>query len=143
MKTPELIAQSNVQGEITLHNMEWFPLHDAFIVVGLYGTLAPLLVPSRLRNWHPEIVDAFVSDVSLFLYFLPVAMLYIYYDYLSGTLVAILGDSFAWGKGRFIHGADQEAVELLLSFGFLLFVLINRWRLSGTTHERTSIGGDR
>lgn len=137
IETPAALVVHNQQGEITVHNLTFFPLHMAYILVGLYGSLAALLIPDGLQRRHHEIVRAVVPDRSLFLFFFTVAALYLYYDYLSVPLVALFGDSIAWrGRGHFMDSEDQEAAELMLACGFLLFVAINRMRLSGVLPRR-------
>jgi hypothetical protein len=58
------------------------------------------------------------------LYFLPVFLLYMYYDYLSPTLVARFGENWAWengsGRERFMIAKDQEPVEFIMSLGVAL-----------------------
>jgi hypothetical protein len=126
--TPGLFRKHNYQNEITLHNINAFPLHSLYIVAGLYGALIRFLVPKNIKRKHGSIVGLFVPDYYLIFYFLIVAVLYLYYDYFSSTLVALFGDQFGWGEGHFMHGKDQEPAEFLLSAGFLLFVLINKCR---------------
>jgi hypothetical protein len=128
IETPESLAARNLQRELTLHNLEGFPLRSLYIIVGLYGAFATLLVPGRIKARHGEIVAWLAPHPSLFGYFFIPAALHLYQDYLSPIAVALFGDGFAWGEGRFIRVRDQEAAELLLSFGFLLFVMMNRCR---------------
>lgn len=129
LQTPEALARINYQGEMNFHNIRGFPLHQLYIVAGLYGGLAPFLIPGSLRRRYRPIVDYFVPARYLSLYFLSVALLYLYYDHLSAILVAHFGDRFAWGDRHFIHGKDQEPAEMLLSLGFLLFALLNYFRV--------------
>lgn len=128
IKTPEFFTKYNYQGEMNLHNIKSFPLHTLYIIVGLYGGLARLLVPRSIHKKFRPIVNYFTPDYYLIFYFLIVAILYLYYNYLSSFIVFLLGDQFGWGEGHFIHGNDQEPAEFLLSVGFFLFVLINKYR---------------
>ena len=128
IKTPELILKYNYQGEMNLHNIKSFPLHMLFIIVGLYGALARYLIPKKIVKKFRAVVNYFTPEYYLVFYFLIVGILYLYYEYLSSFIVLILGDKFGWGPGHFIHGKDQEPAEFLLSIGFFLFVLINKYR---------------
>ena len=126
--TPEIFEKYNYQDEMNIHNLNGFPLHTLYIIVGLYGGLARVLVPKSIIRKFKSLVNFFTPDYYLILYFLIVAILYLYYEYFSAVLVTVIGDQFAWGYGHFIHGKDQEAAELLLSIGFFLFFLINKYR---------------
>jgi len=126
--TPELFMNYNYQGEINVHNIEGFPLHLLYIIVGCYGGFARFVIPKKVRIRYMSTVNLFVPDYFLFFYFFSVGALYLYYDYLSSIVVSLLGDEFGWGVGRFIRGGDQEPAEFLLSCGFLLFLIINRCR---------------
>ena len=66
------------------------------------------------------------------LYFLPVCLLYMYYDYLTPTLVERFGEHWGWepgdGRGRFMIAKDQEPAEFIMSLGVALFAGVNRLR---------------
>jgi hypothetical protein len=128
IETPEYLMEINIQKELSFHNIKQFPLHLLYILVGLYGGLSRFLIPKSVKRNYEPIANYFTPDYYLCFYFLIVGMLYLYYDYLSPFIVLLFGDQFGWGEGYFIHGKDQEAAEFLLSIGFLLFVLINRYR---------------
>jgi hypothetical protein len=126
--TPEIFEKCNKQDEMNFHNLKGFPLHTLYIIVGLYGALARSLVPKSIIRKSKALVNYFIPDYYLIFYFLITAVLYLYYEYFSSVLVILLGDQFAWGYNHFVHGKDQEAAELLLSIGFFLFVIINKYR---------------
>ncbi len=128
LPTPEYFAKFNKQDELTIHNLESFPIHALYIIVGLYGGLARFFVPSSIKRNYKSIVNYFTPNYYLSLYFLIVATLYLYYEYFSSILVLMLGDQFGWNNGHFMHGKDQEPAEFILSIGFFLFVLINYYR---------------
>jgi hypothetical protein len=129
ISTPAEFSDYNYQNEINIHNINNFPLHSLYIFVGLYGGIIKILLPNFIKIRYRAFVKCVIPDYYLSFYFLVVAFLYLYYDHFSPFIVSILGDKFGWGPGRFIHGKDQEPAEFLLSLGFLLFVLINRFRL--------------
>ncbi len=79
------------------------------------------LLPMRLKDRR-----LFAADSCLFFYFLPVSMLYFYFDHITPIEEKLFGDHFIYQ--RFIHDFDQEPAEFLLAFGFLLFTAINRYR---------------
>lgn len=134
--TPEeFYKYTDFQKEINFHNLKIFPIHTLPIVVSLYGGLARFLIPkSVIRNYRP-IVNYFTPDYYLVFYFLIVGILYLYIYPLGSLIVSLLGGHseveyriFGLGKEHFIRTHDQEPAEFLLSVGFLLFVLINKYR---------------
>ena len=132
VQSPDFFKAHNRQNEINLHNFARGDfLHGSYILVGAYGAFAFLLIPKKITMQFNRIIDLFVPKWYLILYFLPIFILYLYYDYLSPVLITLFGEQFGWerGKGfqRFIIGKDQEPVELILSIGFLLFVIINKY----------------
>lgn len=133
-----VFAENNLQSETNLHNfVARYPLHMAFILVGLYGTVAFVLVPKAGSRLLPRRYEGLTKLITppwfLASYFFPTFLLYAYYDYLSPVLAAAFGEGWDWQRGRggerFIIGKDQEPVELILGMGFLLFVisLYDRW----------------
>lgn len=132
VSSPEFFQTHNNQGEITLHNfLTRYPLHMAYILVGLYGAFAWKFFPAKLKVRFPKVTQFLIPDKLLQGYFLPAALLYIYYDYASPFLVNVLGWTvFQWQNGQYgwIIARDQEPIELLLSIGVMCFVasLFNR-----------------
>jgi hypothetical protein len=131
VQTPELLA-SNVQHEMNLHNLPWAQrgLHVAYVAVGLFGALAWALVPVRSPARLREIASWLLPGAALFSYFLPVALFYLVYDYTPQRWIG--PGSLRFG---FVSIFDQEPVELLLSLGFLMFVLHGWARLHGFVHS--------
>jgi hypothetical protein len=128
VSTPQLLLNSNYQKELNIHNIKWFPLHKLYIIVGFYGAFSRLLVPHKIKIRYRSIVNLFVPDYYLFLYFFVVGSIYLYIEYVSSIAVTLFGDWAGCGPGHFIIEKDQEPAELLLSCGFLLFVIINKYR---------------
>ena len=126
--TTAFFMKYNYQKEMNVHNLKWFPLHLLFIIVGFYGAFSRFIIPKKVKTKYRSIVNLFVPDYYLFFYFFVVGTLYFYYNYLSSILVSLFGDWVGWGPGHFMRGGDQEPAELLLSCGFLLFVIINKYR---------------
>jgi hypothetical protein len=130
MDTPEFFATNNAKEEINFHNMYGFPLHTAYLIVGAYGAFARILVPSDLSRRYPTLVELFTPSLLTFLYFFIPFLLYAYYEYLYHRYMMPL--QLEWSEifrpEDFIDGKDQEPIELLLSLGFLLFVVINTYR---------------
>ncbi len=127
IQTPKALDAINYQHELNFHNIQGFPLEQAFIFVGLYGSLTRFICSGKIWSKYNKVVTKFVPDGTLFFYFFIVAILYLYYNYLSTILVSLFGDRFGWGPGHFIKGKDQEPAELLLSFGFLIFLIKNMY----------------
>ena len=122
--------QHNSQKEYTLHNLEWIApeagegrnyVHKLYTIIGLVGAFAWLVLPTKMKNKANATVHYFVPSWYLALYFLPVSILYLYVD---------LSRYYLNGKYAFaaITSREQEPAELLLSLGFLLFVIINLYR---------------
>jgi len=132
LQSPEFFQTYNYQEEITIHNfLSRYYLHMLYIIIGIYGSFAWKFFPSQLKDKFPKIAQFIIPDRLLQWYFLPVALLYLYYDYLSVVLVDWLGwTMFQWYPGRYgwIIAKDQEPIELLLGIGIMCFmaILFNR-----------------
>lgn len=128
--SPEFFQQYNRQGETNFHNLDAFPLHEAFIIVGLYGAFARVLLPARIKGQNTRLVELLTAPYYLFLYFFFTFALYVYYEYLFYTELQPLGLQWAeyFTTERLISGKDQEPIELLLGLAFLLFVVVNKFR---------------
>ncbi|NEP13674.1 MAG: hypothetical protein F6K14_26435 [Symploca sp. SIO2C1] len=115
---PDFFQSYNVQEETTIHNLVWFHYHsrDAIILVSLVGSIGWLVSFCKQNpkfNQFSKFLfpDWFLS--SFFIVSLIVSILLKFQD----TLV-------------FFIPKDQEFAELILSLGFLLFVVINYFRQS-------------
>lgn len=134
VQTPEFFEQYNKQQETNLHNFAGrYLLHGSYILIGAYSAFAFLVMPKVIPHKYSPFVDLLAPARFLILYFLPVMILYIYYDYLSSILVAQFGKEFGWESGwdpkdGFMIAKDQEPIESLLSLGFLVFMGINKLR---------------
>jgi len=126
--TSAFFIKYNYQKEMNIHNLKWFPLHLLYMIVGFYGAFSRFIIPKKVKIKYRSIVNLFVPDYHLFFYFFVVGSLYFYYNHLSSFAVTLFGDWAGWGPGHFIVGSDQEPAEFLLSCGFLLFVIINKYR---------------
>lgn len=122
--------EHNSQKEYTLHNLETIApnpgegrnyVHKLYTIVGFVGAFAWLGFHTKMKNNASATVHYFVPSWYLALYFLPVTILYLYVDlsryYLDGGYAIAA-----------ITSSDQEPAEMLLSFGFLLFAMINLYR---------------
>ena len=127
--TPKFFLNYNYQKEMNIHNFNLFPLHTLYIIVGFYGAFTRFFIPKRVNIKYSSMVDLFVPNYYLFIYFFVVGGIYFYIDYISSIAVTLFGDSFGCGPGHIMIEKDQEPAELLLSCGFLLFVIINKYRL--------------
>lgn len=125
IETSTWFQQHNVQHEISLHNLEPVQsrLHDAYILLGLYGGLGFLLLrnPAQgARDWRRYCVpDWFCAG-----YFLPVAGAYLMLDKLGPYLHRELGLEF-FRVGNVFVWRDQEPAEFLLWIGFLILAYTN------------------
>ncbi|WP_149866495.1 hypothetical protein [Tropicimonas marinistellae] len=122
--TPEAVSAINEKDEFNFHNVSGFPLHLAFISVGLYGAFGRILLTPLLGERAPRALELLTAPRSLAHFFLLPALLYIYYE-----LVPVLHDvpqgmtvpEFL--EPRFVSGKEQEPFELMLGFGFFLFAV--------------------
>ncbi len=134
--TPVFFEKHNIQNEINIHNTKGigFTISMLYVIVGFYGSIAIYTIPKKVKIKYNSIVNIFVPDYYLFFYFFVVGFLYLYYDHLSSIVASQFGDSFGITyvskveASRFLIGKDQEPAEFLLSCGFLLFVIINKYR---------------
>lgn len=129
LDTPEFFIEHSTKEELNIHNLQRFPLGPVFILVGFYGAFSRLLMPGRVKRRFPFEVELLTPRYSLATYFLPTFLLYTYFEYFYYTVIRPMGITirrdYVWGDEYFIVGKDQEAIELLLAFGFLILVLDN------------------
>ena len=127
-ETASGLASVNKQEETNLHNI--YGVGSTFkwvqLLVGAYGTILPLVVliwpvPKRYR----EVADAVVPHYSLVPYFLPMFLWRIYRNLMEAP------EEF-----YFVVAEYNEVVELILSTGFLLFLVFQLRRLSAQAEER-------
>lgn len=114
---PESLVEKNLQAEANLHNLLGHgPLHLVYIAVGLYGALG-----WRFVHRLPVLRDRpalYAPPPVLALYFLLVALYYIGW-FLSLTQAQLFGVTL---DVEHVY-RSQEFPELVLSVGFLLFLL--------------------
>lgn len=118
--------ENNMQQEITLHNLEPVaPLLSKFyILIGLYGTFAWLLLAkTSLKNRIP-FVELFIPDWFISSYFFFAFFIYAVLSYVRPFAVNVL-EIEELRIGYFFIFRDQEPAELLLSMGFLLFTFMS------------------
>ncbi|MCK4817371.1 tetratricopeptide repeat protein, partial [bacterium] len=131
---PGYFIEHNVQSELSFHNLSKARpyVNELYILVGFFGAFSWLMLPKKIKANYNSMVNYFVPNRFLTFYFFPVFAIYIYIAHISGILVHWFRiNSFHIGhldESYFIDWRDQEPAELLLSFGFLLFVLINKYR---------------
>ena len=119
MATPAFFEQHNWQHEISLHNLDVIQLsllNKIYILIGAYGAFAWLFLrpfAARLKKESCHVVNFIVPDWYMSSYFFFVFLVY--------TLLNFIKQS----PGGFLVWKDQEPTELLLSMGFLLFVVKN------------------
>jgi hypothetical protein len=131
--TPGSFGAINAQGEMNFHNWSSFPLHEAYIVVGLYGAFARIIAMPILGRRYRKLVELLTAPYSLFLYFAIPLAYYAHSEYLYYTELVPAGLQWReyWAQHQhFVNYQDQEPIELLLSIGFLLFVAMNWSRYS-------------
>jgi len=119
MASPAFFEQHNWQHEISLHNLDVIQLsllNKIYILIGAYGAFAWLLLrpfAARLKNESCHVVNFIVPDWYMSSYFFFVFLVYMLLNFIKQY------------PGGFLVWNDQEPAELLLSMGFLLFVVKN------------------
>jgi hypothetical protein len=128
--TPEYFQKENTHGEFTIHNLDPIQrvLHRIYIIAGLLLAFSWLFMTKGLRHRYPEATRYLIPGRLLSLYFIPVTIVYLYFDYGSRLAVA-LGCSRC-RMGDIVICRDQEPAELLLALGLLIFVTITRLRIA-------------
>jgi hypothetical protein len=112
----------NVQKEFTIHNLDGIQNHlliPLYIAAGLFGTFA-WLVARKLRPGFRDAASWVVPDWNLAPYFLPVLLIYGYFQI---GVYAYWHGLDAFPIGGFIKWNDQEPAEFVMSAGLLLFTL--------------------
>ncbi len=124
---PQFFARYNVQREVSLHNLRVAQecLHTAYLLAGLIlglGWLAAkrLAAWTALPPWLRGLLAELTPPWTLTLYFLPTFLLYGYFI-VGFWLAGRRGMEHVFAVKEFIIWRDQEAVELLLSLGCLLW----------------------
>ena len=123
LTTPDFFEKHNVQKEISVHNLRSIHPHLTlgYILIGLAGAFAWIIVPREWGRRHEAVVRYFIPRCYLMLYFLPVSLVYmVLFGYVCGFLLRVFGvDNF---NHDFLTYTDQEPAELLLALGALLFL---------------------
>lgn len=110
--------EHNLQKETNLHNLDTFKglARWFYIIVGLYGGCFWMISTSVKKRFNSKF-SYYVPGWYLSSYFIVAA---IYYTYLFYIRPHYSIDSITW--------REQEPSEMLLSLGFFVFILINRYR---------------
>ena len=129
IRAPDYFKEHNSQGEFSIHNLDIVQpfLHETYMLVGLMGSSMWIILRRVKRNKRHYAVEYLVPDWYLSSYFFFVTCIYVYFDFFRGPAVNRLGMEF-FRTGVFFVMRDQEPTELLLSLGFLLLMVINKYR---------------
>lgn len=118
IETPPELAEANIQGEITVHNLKALGnvVHKVFILVGLYTVFGRGLVwlfarPLLSTRWSHILVDWYIVP-----FFMPFLAVYVTYEYLN----AIIEPHYGFPV---ILWQDLETAEFFLASGFLAFIV--------------------
>jgi hypothetical protein len=132
IKSSGIFETYNHQSETNIHNfLSRRPLHMVYILVSSYGAFAWKWFPKKWQIQYPVLSKLVVPDRKLLWYFLPTTVLYIYYDYLGPILVKGFGIKAAQAldsSSGYLLLKDQEPIELLLSMGFMCFMIMIVYR---------------
>ncbi|MCB0345841.1 MAG: hypothetical protein KDD66_12040 [Bdellovibrionales bacterium] len=130
LELPRYFQEHNVQGDLTLHNLDAVQpfLHNAYVLVGFVGALGWLIVPFLFKGKTAKFLLVLLPGRLTTLYFFPVFLFYGYVEYVL-PLVREFGLS-AWDASfdfqqTFLLFKDQETVELLLAAAFLIHSLLS------------------
>ena len=115
LTNPDYFKQHNVQGEISLHNLDTVQpfLNRIYVLTGGYGAFAWIWV-SRTRAARDRGLDLMVPDWFLSSYFV---FCFLFYATAEWWVKPHTEGFFVW--------RDQEPPEMLMSLGFLLFAWIS------------------
>ncbi|MEL6778371.1 MAG: hypothetical protein AAFO06_14040 [Cyanobacteria bacterium J06597_16] len=128
---PQFWTDHNVQSEFTFHNFAFFQnnlLHLSFVIAGFIGSFCWLGLRYWQKRQHASRTDTsqlapkleptyLLPDWPLSSFFYPTL---IFYSLLEFTDIA--------QRFNFLHSADQEHWEFIMSLGVLMFVVINFFR---------------
>jgi hypothetical protein len=125
---PAYFAKNNTQKELTIHNLKTVQplLIKLYIIIGFYGAFAWIVV-SKLSFLKK---NKYLVDI--FNYIVPVWYISPYFFFVF--FIYSLFYLFPPHLGSFLIYKDQEPPELLLSLGFLIFVIYNYYRVK-TIHR--------
>jgi hypothetical protein len=137
IETPVYFKRHNFQKELSLHNLYAVQpmLHNLYIIIGAYGAFAWIFTYpffSGTKTNDQSIVNYVVPDWYISSYFFFTFFIYGIFEYMRPLL----------SKG-FLLWRDQEPVELLLSLGFLSFLINNYVRLQECLKSRSKKRGKR
>lgn len=130
IENPEYFNQNNMQEEISLHNLNKVNnlMSELYIMIGLFGSFGWLFVYGINLKQRIPFVNFYVPQWFISSYFFFVLFTNTLFSYIRPFAVNELGiDELE--IGNFFIYRDQEPAELLLSMGFLLFVVVNYFRL--------------
>lgn len=97
-----------------------------YALVGFFGVFAWIIFRKTGRRSNK--LNYFIPDWFLMFYFIPVFLLYLYFC-IYGFIILFFGvEPFSIGNGSFIVWRDQEPAELLMAFGFLFSMIINKFK---------------
>ena len=118
VSNPTYFAQHNVQNEISFHNLDTVQplLHKLYILTGAYGAFAWLFIlpfVSKEKMKCRNIMNFVVPNWFISSYFFFVFLIYALLEYYITRP----------HTGGFLVWRDQEPIELLLSLGFLSFLV--------------------
>jgi hypothetical protein len=121
IETPVYFDLYNAQKELSIHNLNIVQskLHRTYVIVGAYGSFSWIfasLILSRVKKKYHHIIVFLAPDWFISSYF--------FFCFLIYSLFCAAPQHI----GHFIIWRDQEPCELLLSFGFLAFVVTNYFK---------------
>ena len=124
---PGAIRAHNTQDEMSFHNLAPLQriLHPAYILVGLVGGLGWRLATRLPAGRLGRELRLILPDRRTTLYFLSVAVFYIWMEVTGGPTTG-------W-----LRSQDQEVFETLLAAGFAVFAW-TRWRSVSSAFRETS-----
>ena len=131
LNSPDFFKNYNSQSEITFHNLVWVKnyMDKACMVLGLLGSMGWIIIKKYNKNVNKYLLPSwFLSS-----FFLIVFSFFAFAEYVKDTGLII---EYQGLKQNFLPFA--EFVELILSLGFLAFVIINFFRQSLEINSKIS-----
>ena len=135
LEIPEFFVEST-QDEINIHDLPPFSyVEDAsFIFAGFLGGFLWIFFPKSKSTKFYSFSRFFVPGWYLMSYFIPISIFYFIFHFTPPENISEIG--VRWD---FLFEKEQEPFELLLSLGFLGFILTNYIRLKKMVHEPKNV----
>ncbi len=124
IQNPDYFEEHNTQKEISIHNLTLFQhlISEVYILIGFYGAFTWLIIPLLISQEKVEKIKFLYPPWYISSFFLVVFIVYFFLEWIIPLFVTAFGVE-SMDLGNFFVWRDQEPAELILSLGFLIFLL--------------------